>query len=64
MEHYVFRGPDVGVLKLVVHQLMMQRANADNKKLHSSHTFVKIDCVLHSGHIGLQRIMPGIINAG
>lgn len=32
-------GPDVIVLKLVAHQLVMHLANTDNKKLHSSHTF-------------------------
>lgn len=51
MEHSVFQGPDVSALKLVARQLVMRWANADNKKLHSSHTFVKIVlCPPHWSH--------------
>lgn len=60
----MFQELDVSALKLVMHQLVMRWANTDNKKLHSSHTFVKIFlCSPLWSHWTAAHIMPGTINA-
>lgn len=52
MEHSPLLSPNIIAVKLVVHQLVMHPANADNKKLHSSQFFLKLRRALHVGHIG------------
>lgn len=45
------QDPDVSALKLVAHRLVMRSANADNKKLHSCHTFAEpVLCPPHWSH--------------